>query len=255
MIFINRKAQAAIWIILAIVLVGSMILFFTIERNSVVTTGQDRGLNPESFIDRCVRENTNRVIDLILPKGGFLEDTNTKLFNNINVSYICYNRGNYGVCINQHPLLLNEIRQEIVKGISPEIESCFRDLRLEAENRNWNVELGDMKIEVNLAPKKVFTEITRKAILTKGDTVQIFEKFESEFNSPIYDLGNVAIEIASQEAKYCYFEYVGYQILHPEFDIRKTAMSDSTKIYTIRDKYSNKEMNIAIRSCAIPAGI
>jgi hypothetical protein len=44
-------------------------------------------------------------------------------------------------------------------------------------------------------------------------------------------------------------------ILYPRFDIRKVAMSDSTKIYTIEDKYSEKEMNIAIRSCVIPPGI
>ncbi|HLC52957.1 MAG TPA: hypothetical protein VJK03_00280, partial [Candidatus Nanoarchaeia archaeon] len=65
----------------------------------------------------------------------------------------------------------------------------------------------------------------------------------------------VAIEISSQEAKYCYFEYVGYMILHPEFDIQKTALSDSTKIYTIKDIRTEEVMRIATRSCAIPPGV
>ena len=63
------------------------------------------------------------------------------------------------------------------------------------------------------------------------------------------------MEISNQEAKYCYFEYVGYMLLYPKMDIEKFAMSDSTKIYTLKDKKSDKEMNIAIRSCAIPPGI
>jgi hypothetical protein len=33
------------------------------------------------------------------------------------------------------------------------------------------------------------------------------------------------------------------------------TLSDSTKIYTIKDKETGKEFNIATRGCAIPAGI
>ena len=91
-------------------------------------------------------------------------------------------------------------------------------------------------------------------IRERGNT-QIIDGFDVQIISPLYDLVNVAVEIANQEAKYCYFEYVGYQVLYPNFDIRKFAFSEGTKIYTIKDKYSDKEMNIAIRSCAIPPGI
>ena len=70
----------------------------------------------------------------------------------------------------------------------------------------------------------------------------------------MYDLASVANEIASQEAKFCYFEYVGFNILYNDFDIRKDTLSDSTKIYTIKHKKTAAEMNIAVRGCAIPAG-
>jgi len=97
--------------------------------------------------------------------------------------------------------------------------------------------------------------IGRKITLAKNEQSQTFNEYNIEVMNPLYDLSKVAIEIASQEAKYCYFEYVGYMILYPRFSIEKFAFSDSTKIYTIKDKYTNKEMNIAIRGCAIPPGI
>ena len=40
-----------------------------------------------------------------------------------------------------------------------------------------------------------------------------------------------------------------------EVDIRKWVMSDSTKIYSIKDIASRQIMNLAIRGCAIPGGM
>ena len=63
------------------------------------------------------------------------------------------------------------------------------------------------------------------------------------------------MEIASQEAKYCNFENVGYGIIYPEFRVDVFPMSTGSKIYTILYKKSGEKMNIAIRSCVIPPGI
>ena len=87
-----------------------------------------------------------------------------------------------------------------------------------------------------------------------GQTMK-YNEFNADIKSPLYNLAKIAIEIASQQAKFCYFEYVGYMILYPRYSIDVFAMSDSTKIYSIEDRESGKKLNIAIRSCAIPPGI
>ncbi len=242
-----------IWVILAIALVASMILYFTIEKGPKITTQKD--FNAESYIESCVREHVNDAVDKMIPHGGFVEPVNFKVYDDIKIEYLCENIGSYLPCVNQHPMFLNEMKEEINNYISPKVEQCFVDFKKQIGDRNGDVEYGPMKIEVSLAPDRVYTDIARKTTITQSGDSRIVEEYNFEMINPLYNLGNVAIEIASQEAKYCYFEYVGYMILYPRFSIEKFAMSDSTKIYRIKDKKTDKELNIAIRSCAIPAGI
>lgn len=249
----NKKGQVAIWFIAAFVIVALIMIVFFVSKKPV-TGGVDE-TNPEAIIEKCARESINEAVDKMIPQGGFIEPENYKMYNNIKVAYLCQNVGYFKTCINQHPLLLNEMKEEILKYAEPRIEQCFLNMKKELEKRRNAVELGDMNISVSFSSNRVFLDIERKITITHNNEKKNFEKYNIEVNNPLYDLGKVAIEIASQEAKYCYFEYVGYMILYPRFSIEKFAMSDSTKIYTIKDKYSDKEMNIATRSCAIPPGI
>ena len=249
----NKGAQVAIWIILAILLVVSIIIFALLNREPGLTSQEL--LNPKAYIEKCTRQSVNEALDPILEQGGFIEPENYKLYNGIKATYLCQNIGYYKPCINQHPLLLNEIKKEVYSYVKPRIEQCFSQLKENYEKRGYDVSLGDMSLDVSLAPSRVFVDIDRVLVISRGEEVNRYEKFKAEIVSSVYDIGSVAIEIASQQAKYCYFEYVGYMILYPRFSIDVYSMSDSTKIYTIEDEYSNEKMNIAIRSCAIPPGI
>ena len=152
-------------------------------------------------------------------------------------------------------MLLNDMKLEIKNYIEPRVDSCFVELKSELEKRRSEVTLNNMDIEVALGSERVYVDIDREMIISKLGEANRFDNFDAEVQSPSYDLGSIAMEIASQEAQYCYFEYVGYMILYPDFKITKTPMSDSTIIYSILHKKSGKEMNIAIRGCAIPPGL
>ncbi len=251
---IKKRGQMTIWIIVAIVIVAIIILFL-LFRGEVIPT-DDAGIreDPRDFIDDCVRSNVNDAVDKMLPQGGFISPKHTKLYNNINVAYLCHNRGNYYPCVNEHPMLLNEIIDEIKKDIEPKVEQCFIDYKIEMGKQNVDVEMEQMKLDVELAPERINVEIKRKVTITKKEESYSLNDFNIEIINPAYDLARVAMEIVNQEAEYCYFEFVGYMILYPKFKIGVYTMSDSTKIYSIEDKKSKKKMNIAIRSCAIPPG-
>ena len=252
----GKRGQVAIWVILALALVVSMVVFFTIESGKpIISIGADKEFTPDSYIEKCVRNSVNEFVDAMILHGGFIDDKNVKMYGGINVSYLCLTNGYYEPCINQHPMLLNEMEEEIKINIEPDVEDCFSDLQLELEDKNWDVSIGQMEIDVSIVKKKIVLDVQRRVTISKDDTSQTFENFESEVSSPLYDLANTAIEISNEEAKYCYFEYLGYNMINSDIDIRKDSMSDSTKIYTLKDKKSGKEMNIAIRSCAIPPGI
>lgn len=250
----NKKGQLTIYIIVAILIIAAVVLIFiAIRRPATISITPES--DPKSFINKCVKDSINEAVDKMLPQGGFLSPRNFKLYKNVKIEYLCENIGNYLPCINQHPMLLNEIKSEIEGHITPLIDDCFKQLKTELEKRQNTVELGQMTLDVSLGPNRIKTDIKRKISISSNGETQNFQSFNSEIISPIYDLALVSMEIANQEAKYCYFEYLGYMVLYPRFSIEKTSMSDSTKIYTIIDTYSNKEMNIATRSCAIPPGI
>ncbi len=251
----GKKGQMTIWIIVALALVGAIIIFFLFRGTREPILDQSVGENPKSFIADCVKRNVNDVVDEMLIHGGLANPEHVKMHNGININYLCYNSGNYNPCINEHPMLINEMEKEIKNYIEPKIEECFQNYKIEIGKRQIEIELKPMLLSVSLGSGKVFVDIERDvAIKQRGESYNLND-FDSEVSSPIYDLGNIAIEIANQEAEYCYFENVGYGILYPKFKILRNALSDSSVIYIIEEKRSEKKMNIAIRSCAIPAGL
>jgi len=242
-----------IWVIVAIAIVVTIVILFFFKIKPSFLPQQIS--SPEAFIQKCAGYNVLEAVDKMMPQGGFVNPENYKVYQNTKIEYLCQNLGNYLSCINQHPALLNEEKEEIKNYISPKIEKCFNDLRDELGKKGENIVYGKMNLDVFLAPRRIIVEIERETTISKSGEINRFNNYKTEIESPLYELANVANEIASNEAKYCYFEYVGYMILYPEFDIRKFTMSDSTKIYTIEDKESGKKFNTAIRGCAIPAGI
>jgi len=251
---INKRGQMAVWVIVALVIVVTIVLVFILRGKVAPVVGVQGTEDPKGYIDNCVRKNVNDAVDLLLPQGGFINTQHTKTYKSINIEYLCYNQGNYYPCINEHPMFLNEVKEEIFDYTNGKIEGCFEDYKVEMEKRGADIVLEPMNMNIELAPERIYVAIDRKVTMTQKEESYSIDEFNIEIINPVYDLGRIAMEIASQEAKYCYFEYVGYMILYPKFKISVFPMSDNTKIYTIEDKKSGKKMNIAIRSCAIPPG-
>ena len=251
----NKRGQIAIFVIIAAVVVSSIVIFFFLRR-APVGVGE-ASFDPEQYIQQCVGPSINDVVDIILPQGGFLNPLSFKVYNDTKVAYMCKTDGYYGEkCQNIHPMLISEINGEIKSFISPVVESCFESMKTELGKRQAIVELENTnEIDVSMTPGKVFATVVKNIQITEKETTKTFDKFDIETTSPIYNLASVAMNIADHEAKYCYFEYVGYMAFDTSVDIRKFMMSDSTKIYKIKDRASEKIMNIAIRSCAMPAGL
>ena len=249
----GRKGQVTLFVIIAMAIVGALIFLFLLKRPVKLEVPAEQ--NPQLFIQKCVREKTLEGVEIMLPQGGFIAPENYKLFENKKVAYLCENRGYYFPCVNQHPMYLNELRSEISNYITPKVDQCFGDLKLELYKRNAEMKIEDGAVSVDLIPGEIQVIVNKKVTITKGTQTQKFDKFEVGMVSRLYDIGNVALEIANQEASYCNFEYVGYMMLHPDFSIRKEARTDGTKIYSIKDKKTDEELFIAVRGCAIPPGI
>ena len=239
-----------LWIILAVFLVLALFLFSYSGRKIKV---DDQSIShPGSAIESCVREAVEEITSEIMPQGGVKDPKNFKLYKNIKVSYLCDNIGPFAPCIQQHPLLIEDMRVLIQDHIKDKVDVCFRTLKSEYEKRATTIELGLQSLTLNFGMDKIYLNITRIMKLTKGEKTLTIDSFPVEMNHPIYNLGNVALEIANQEARYCHFDTLGYSVLSPEVTIKRNTLSDETMIYQIRDESSKKEFWIAIRSCSVP---
>ena len=226
----DKRGQIAIWVIVAIAIVSAFILLFFLRRGPTTTTPEET--NPQLFLQKCIRDNVDSVLGKMLSQGGFANPENYILFNSTKVAYLCENRGYYYPCVNQHPMLLNEMKKEVGDNIKLKIETCYSIMKLEFEKRQYMVSLESAPavINVELKPGRVDVDIEKKITLTKGDAVTDFDKFKVAVQSHMYELGSLAVEIANQEATYCNFEYVGYMILYPDYNLKRDSRSDGTRI-------------------------
>ena len=51
------------------------------------------------------------------------------------------------------------------------------------------------------------------------------------------------------------FNDVNWELNYPDIAVKRFSTSDSTKVYTLTDKATNKSVSVALNSCTLPAGI
>jgi hypothetical protein len=145
---INLRGQLAVWVILAIILVVAILMFFFIRRDvPIISPPAQASFDAEKFVQTCVQQRSLEALEIMLPKGGFLQPKNYRMYNNNPVEYVCYNYGFYESCVMQHPLLITEMEKEMEGYLFDTIQPCFDDLREETENRRAEIELSDFSKE------------------------------------------------------------------------------------------------------------
>ena len=253
------KGQAMIWIILAVFLVAAIALFLLLpdEANpiDIISPGATK-FEVDSYLSRCVEIEVEKAVRIMLPQGGFIDPENFRLYNRTSVEYICESESYFEPCINQHPVLINEMEEEILDSISPGIDACIREVEYEVETRGGDFSLNDGGVfDVELEYNKVVVRIEQGITVVEKGLSRSFEEFVINVRSPVYNLGVIALEIAAQEASYCYFETAGYSLANPRYKVVRRVLTDQSKIYIITDKELKESMMVAVRSCALPEGM
>src|SRR3989344_3851739 len=200
-IIIGKAGQVSLWVIIAIAIVAIVGLLALLRQKPLPEI--DNIESPERTIESCARDAIYETVKLMAPQGGFVSPRNYKKYDNINVAYLCENIGYFETCINQHPSLLAEIKEEIYNNSINKIENCFVDSTEELKKKNIKVESGETNLKIDLAPQRIKVSINKKMTLSSKEGTKNIEDFNFEIRHPLYELALVANEIASQEAKYC----------------------------------------------------
>lgn len=247
-----KKGQITIFIIIALIIVVSIALIFVLIRKPGISISPE--YDPQAYIEKCTADVADEAISILMPHGSYIEPTNFKLYQNEKIGYLCYNQNYYYTCINQEPMLIEHIEEEITEYIKPRIQNCFVSLRKELEDRAYQVDIKNMTITTELQTRKVVITINREIGLTKNQETRKFSKFKAQIISPVYDLAKISLKIINGEASNCGYDYVNHAMLYPLYDIKKFTLGDSVKIYTLTEKVSGKTFKFAVRSCVIPPG-
>lgn len=255
-----RRGQVTIFIIIGIILIGSTGLVILWKSGILPNFSGSKEINPNLFISMCLEEKVKDTLEIISLQGGYIENKLNKTFQFDNeiardISYLCYNQNYYLPCINQEPMLIQHLKKEIKNKIAEDVENCFDELKLSLEKQRYEVESEYNGFEIDLAQKKIIINIDGKMIISKSGETSINKNFDFIIPSRFYDLAIVVQEIVSQEARFCNFEYLGFMLAYPNFEIDRFKTGDSTIIYTIQHRDSLEKFRFAVRGCVIPPGI
>jgi hypothetical protein len=254
----KKRGQVTIFIVFGIVIVSVIALFLLYRAGIVPEIWGKPEIDPDAFFDSCIEDKIKETVEIISLQGGYINNPlhktfkfeNEKVFRNI--SYLCYTQNYYTPCINQEPMLIQHLKDEIKNYISEDVENCFNELTSSLEKQNYVVDAKYKGFEVELMEKKVVVKIDGEIILTKSGETSKQQDFKIIMPSRFYDLAVIVQEIVSQEARFCHFEHLGFMLLYPEFDIDKFRTSDLIIIYTVEYKDTGEKFRFAVRSCVIP---
>jgi hypothetical protein len=257
---IKNRGQISIFIIIGIAIIAFIALVFFYSSGLLPLIGSGKEINPNSFLQSCLEGKMRESMDLILVNGGYTQSNFYFKFkfdgeNYQNISYLCYTENYYIQCINQEPMFITHLENEIKNYVNEDVQNCFENLVSELKKQDYIVDASYDRFDVGLSPKQANLDIKGKITYAKTEETLRQENFAVSMPTRLYELGIVSQEILNQEAEFCNFDYNGFMLLHPEFDIDKFRTGDSIMLYRIKDKKSNELIQFAVRSCVIPPGI
>ncbi len=254
----KKKGQITIFIIVGILLVGIILLLFFFKNSINLPAIGGGEKNPSSYLESCLEENVKEGINLLLLQGGNINPKSYKSFKfegeePNNISYLCYNPQSYLPCVNQEPMLIKNLEDEMYNYLKTDVENCFDALASNLEKQRYKVDATYRKFEINLEEEGVKINIDAKITLTKSDETSTQENFEIIFPSKMRELAVVTGEIINKESSTCDFSHYDMP-RYNEFEITPYKTADSSKIYKIKYKESGEEFRFATKGCIIPPG-
>jgi hypothetical protein len=193
-------------------------------------------------------------IEKILLGGGELEPSLAIMYNGTNHNYLCYQPDLYQSCYNLHPTLESDIEKLIKSDTNDAVKECFGIMREDFENRGYDVTGDAISYFVNILPGEIKINLQMPITMSKDETAQSFENFDTKIIHPLHELLRTVRRIVDSESRYCYYDSTGHMLLYPQEKIRVISYQDS-KIYRITNRKTNIEFKFAVRGCAYPAGL
>ena len=246
----GRRGQITIFVILALVLVGIVVVIFAFPQVNIFSAA----VNPSSYLRNCISAEIDDIKNTLSRQGGYTSPTHYATYQDEQIQYLCYTSDNYLPCTVQQPLLVKHIEQEIKKFIEPRAKQCLQDLKSQYERKGYRVSSGASAISVNVIPEKIIVDFAAPLTITKEET-QTFQKFAVSIDSQWYDLLLTSVSILQYESTLGDSETGLYISYYPNLKVVKTRRDDGSTIYKLSDVTTDDTFAFATRSLVWPQGL
>lgn len=249
----NKSGQVTIFIILAILIVLIVLILFVYP----VFFPADSTKNPEQYLKDCAKtslEDSEKLLfdSNILIKGNF---SNYLVYQSKKVPYLCSISEFYVPCIPQQPALLSEVGKTIDNKLSRDMSICFQSLSDSFEKQGYYIKSKNYSTSVEIVSGRIKVNIGSNLILERGKEVTTIREMSFDYSSPIFDLIKLEQIIVNYESTACEFNDINWMRSDSSILISRFRASDQTKVYTLKDRNTQKQLNFAIKTCVLPAGL
>ncbi|VVB79754.1 Uncharacterised protein [uncultured archaeon] len=251
----QKKGQVTLFVIISVILVVILISFVVLK--PYILGGSSPVSNPEAYLQKCATDSVKKTEDILIKNNLNLNQnfTNFYLYRSEKVPFLCTNYEFYFACVPQEPSLFLKIQKIIENRAMVDVQNCFNQLKKEFNSQGYTVQDGALSLNVSLNEKAAIISVFKQFIAKKDESSISLSNLE--FNQPtsLYKLIKTAQTIVNYESTVCEFNEVNWMMAMHDILISKFVGSDSTKVYTLKDRYSNEEIKFAIKSCVLPAGL
>lgn len=246
----GKRGQVAIFIIVAIVIVGAVLAVFIYPRIRLAGGAE---FTASSYLKSCLEPKLRSSIELLGKNGGYANPEGFIVYQDQKVKYLCYTNEYYKQCIVQQPLIKNNFEKELKALIEPEARTCLSNLKAEYEKRGYSVSTGTTETGIEIAPSKIKVDMKAPITITKEQS-ETFREHTFDIDSQMYDLLMIATSVVDFETTYGDSETTLYMQYYPNLKIEKISLGDGSKVYKLSDVTTNEQFIFASRSVVFPPG-
>jgi hypothetical protein len=252
---LNKSGQVTIFIIVALLIVG--IIFAVIYFSGFFTFEESSTKNPKAYIENCMLASVKEVEETILKSNTYpnFNSTNYILFEQEKIPYLCIASEFYKPCIPQDPAMIMRVKQLMENKVARDVKTCITKLYEDLDDEGYRVTKTEGEMILDILPDTINVNLNETIFISKGETSYTVSDFGINYGTKFYDMIKLAQTITNYESTYCEFNKLNWMKTYSEIIISTTRTSDQTKIYTLRDRMTEREIKFAIKTCVLPAGI
>ncbi len=248
----QKRAQATIFIIIAIVIVALAVLIYMFYPKIKSGFGFEE-TNPYKFMQDCLIGDVQDSVEILSNQGGSISPEHYIVYNGENIEYLCYTNEYYKTCVMQQPMLKTHVEKQIESNIKTKADECLNSLKESYTKKGYEVNSDLRSSEVELLPKRVFVNFNGSMILVKGESKK-YDQFRVVLNNNLYELISIANSILNWEARYGDAETTTYMDYYKDLKLEKKKQLDGSKIYLLTDRNNENKFQFATRGIVWPPG-